>query len=96
MRQCSGRVDIMNRIIPVVYMLALAALVAFPSITMAAVPTVTNQNAGVNGVVTLYGNITATGVGGDDDERGFVWGLFSFPDCLPGYGLLCNDCPEEG
>jgi len=41
---------------------------------LAAVPTVITLNADVSGIdVVLNGNITATGVVGDDDTRGFVW-----------------------
>jgi len=87
-----------NRLILAV-MVALVVLVAFPSITMAAVPTVINRNADVNGVVTLHGEITATGVVGDDDERGFVWGLFSFPDpgnVAPGASGYTDNWTEAG
>lgn len=48
---------------------------------LAAVPTVTTQNADVDGTtVTLNGNITNTGVVGTDDMRGFVWGLTTNAD----------------
>lgn len=63
----------MKRFVAVIIVaVILLCSVAIP--VLAAVPTVTNRNADIDGTsVTLWGNITATGVVGDDDYRGFVW-----------------------
>jgi len=59
-------------IIAIVLALALCLSISMP--VLAAVPTVETYNAIVDGTnVTVNGNITATGVAGNDDIRGFVW-----------------------
>lgn len=89
----------LHRRVALVFTVLMVSMVAFPSIARAAVPTVINRNADVNGTVTLHGDITNTGVVGDDDERGFVWGLFSFPepgDVAPGASGYTDDWTEAG
>ena len=59
-------------IVAVVLGVILFATISSP--VLAAVPTVITLNAEVSGIdVILNGNITNTGVVGDDDIRGFVW-----------------------
>ena len=71
------------------------------SLVLAAVPTVTTSNADIDGTsVTLNGNITVTGVVGDDDIRGFVWddmtGHANPGNVAPGISGYNNNWTEAG
>ena len=94
-----ARVKLKSKVvIAIVLVLTLFLNISMP--VLAAVPTVVTLNADVSGIdVTLNGDITATGVVGDDDVRGFVWDTFTHANpgnVAPGASGYSDDWTEAG
>lgn len=98
------RLKILKIVSASVLAILLLAICATP--VLAAVPTVITLNAKLNDIcglsVMLNGNITSTGVAGDDDIRGFVWDTTSHAiagnpgNVAPGASGYSDNWTEEG
>jgi len=81
--------------------ISIVLLLIIPAtVVLAAVPTIVTLNADISGIdITLNGEITNTGVAGDDDIRGFVWDTASHANpgnTAPGASAYSDNWTEAG